>query len=67
MSEAGKQLIEATEEAAQLSLYDLFLMKHIDRVNSWIAKHKEHQKLPIVFDPQTQQFIWLNRAARRSK
>jgi hypothetical protein len=58
---------EVEEQQPQLSPFDLFLMKHIDRVNAWIAKHKEHQKLPIIFNPITQQFEWMNRKARRKR
>lgn len=66
MTESSEQLTEAVKEASEPTLYDLFIMKHLDRVNMWIKAHKEHHKLPITYD-ELNGFRWLNRKSRRSR
>lgn len=69
MTEAGAQLIEALEEAAELSPYDVFMSKHVDRVIMWLDAHPPNTRrakpFPVV--KVGDEYVWLNRQMRRRK
>jgi hypothetical protein len=66
MTEQKKDNAPTEEPKEELTTFDTFMLKHMDRCEMWAKDHPNHERDPFpIVNLGNGEFRWLNRAERR--